>query len=510
MSAHTRPSRLTFGHLNLEQLEAREVPAVATWVGQNSNFTDARNWSTGSVPGPADSLVFSSVAPPGYGTGEQQQPPGSPPVPPVPPGNPNLDCVFPSGTEQFFARIEIKDGYAGTVRFPTNVKFGYYIQSAGSTWQAAGTAVTVTTGFDWTRGTINTNTVAPAYYNLAPFAVGSATPFEGGSVSLGSTITLQGDEVTQRGARLTLNDGTYNITHRQVSLHAMQFSLLEMTPGAPVPKPPKETDGEIKIKDNTTDNPEPTKKVIIDPKATAKIVTVGGRRGIPRVTMTGEKPLVENSGKFTIDGGAKLEFAPDQGEEGIGGGLTQKHADAVTQLACGSTIICQEKTEVFITKGRLELKDAPGTTQRDTAQDAITITSPKPGLTTLYIGHEAILTHDANDKGFVQLKVGGNFACLGVLNLVASRVAEKSDTVEVTHSVGFGGKPLTVDWYSETGNTMAAGKGWTMITSKNMGKVAKPIDPVPQMVTQTNPGNFGITLDWGLNGAKDEFKVKIK
>jgi hypothetical protein len=515
MSRNNRPPHQSFSRLSLEQLETREVPATFRWLGRNADFNDSINWQLTDSPATGDTRVFSGAALSGYYGGPGQSPPpppGSPPPPTLPPPNVHRSVSFPNVAGLEYLRIRIEDGYTGVVSFPQDIKFGFYVQSAGSTFQVPGTALTVTTNFEWTRGAININTTAPAFYNLAPLATGAATPFEGGSVSLGSTINLQGDAVTQRGARLALNDGTYNVTHRQVSLHAMQFSLLELTPGAPVPQALKETDGEIKIKDNTTDNPEPTKKVIIDPKATASIVTVGGRRGIPRMTMTGDKPLVENNGKFTIDKGAKLVFAPDDGQDGAGGGLYQNHEDAITELTSGSSVICGGETSVDIMKGRLELKDAPGTTQRDTEQDPIIIKKsgpvPRVGLT-LSISANSILTHDANNKGFVKLEVGGHFGCYGVLNLVASRVAEKSDTVVVSHEVFFGNKPMTVDWYSETGDTMAAGKGWTMISSENKGGAAKPIDSTPT-VTQTNPGNFGITLDTELNAAKDQFKVKIK
>ncbi len=430
---------------------------------------------------------------------------GSPPPTPTPQtaylGTVTLAGSFPIGTLQVDCGV-INQADAATLGLST--------PNAGT--------LTVTTALDWTGGTLNNTSVA-GFIDLAPGSISTAEPsFENpginGTVYLGSTITLRGEGVIQLGAQLTLNDGTYNMTNSQVSLHAMQFSLLAMTPGAPVPKPPKETDGEIKIKDNTTENPNPKAKVIIDPKAIASIVAVGGRQGIPRVTMTGEKPLVENNGKFTIDRAQKLEFAPDEGEDVAGGGLYQNHEDAITELTCGSTIICGAETSVDIRKGRLELKDAPGTTQRGDAQDPITITSPNPPRvgTTLSISAQSILTHTANDKGFIQLKVGGVFGCYGKLNLVASRLAEKSDTVEVTRSVSIGNKPLTIDWYSETGDTMAAGKGWTIITSTNTDMVADPItiEPTAPPVAQTNPGNFGITLETELNNAKDQFKVKIK
>jgi hypothetical protein len=51
-----RSSRRTC--LALEPLEDRAVPSTVTWIGRDGDWSVGANWSTGSVPGPADDVVI--------------------------------------------------------------------------------------------------------------------------------------------------------------------------------------------------------------------------------------------------------------------------------------------------------------------------------------------------------------------------------------------------------------------------------------------------------------------
>ncbi len=49
--------------LNLESLEDRALPSTVTWINPGSgNWDVPANWSTGSLPGPADDVVINTVA----------------------------------------------------------------------------------------------------------------------------------------------------------------------------------------------------------------------------------------------------------------------------------------------------------------------------------------------------------------------------------------------------------------------------------------------------------------
>ena len=72
----------------------------------------------------------------------------------------------------------------------------------------------------------------------------------GGTVRLGSTLTLLGNSTTQTGGSLELHDGSYTFTRSQVSLHGMVGSVLAMSLGAPVPK--AYTPGEITFESQDT------------------------------------------------------------------------------------------------------------------------------------------------------------------------------------------------------------------------------------------------------------------
>src|SRR5436190_1716771 len=50
--------------LQLEALEERLAPATATWTGNGTtnNWSQAANWSTNTVPGAADTVVFDSTS----------------------------------------------------------------------------------------------------------------------------------------------------------------------------------------------------------------------------------------------------------------------------------------------------------------------------------------------------------------------------------------------------------------------------------------------------------------
>lgn len=144
----------------------------------------------------------------------------------------NADCVIaiaagaggegggPSWSGSQFAGIHLLAAYEGTVELRRDVTVGTLDLAApdAAIWQNdpatvsqgdAGT-LTVTAALTWTAGTLNSGSV-PGTVELAAAATGTANP-NGGRVSIGSTLKLVGDVVTQAGSVMDFLNGTYNWT----------------------------------------------------------------------------------------------------------------------------------------------------------------------------------------------------------------------------------------------------------------------------------------------------------
>lgn len=463
----------------MERLEAREVPATAQWLGVvSTDFNTAQNWSTGAVPGPGDSLVFASTGPGGYGTGQQQQPPGSPPAPPVPPGNPNRDCVFPTEAEKFFPRIDIKEGYSGTVRFPVNIKFGYYLQSAGSTWQAAGTAVTVTTGFEWTRGAINPSGTDGSVVKLEPGAIGTITPVVtapllNGSVTLGSEIRLLGDGTTYGTSTLTMNNGVYDLVGG--FFNATRGSQLIL---APVPKFPSVPGDPSIFVDNKKVN-KPT--VRVGEGARGKVTSVGRSNSteVVEAKLAGDADQFQNRGDTRIESYTRLKIkntGPSFAKYFQDYDPAEGDAKPITRLQAGSEIVAENdgdrnKGFVHIEQGEFQVYGVPGLGDAN-QPDAVVSVPDKDKSPALYLAQVTKLTtHFFSD--FVKLKVDGDVVCLGDIFFRADRgTALNNDSLSATGAIVFGPRPLspsqlTVTWRNPGAALAAVDSQWKFLHSND-------------------------------------------
>ena len=196
MSHKDRPPRRTFGLLNLEALEAREVPALNVWQGATDSFATAGYWSDG-VPTSDDILVFTatpvSISRMGTVSGSNQS------------------LTFPSTANLSYAGIRLLNSYAGTVTFPANISFGEYTQNSGTTAQASGTTLSVTGTFGWVGGQINASSGNSATYKLLGVANGQIGE-DSTTLSLGSTLVLaSGATAVQAGTVTLLNDADVHV-----------------------------------------------------------------------------------------------------------------------------------------------------------------------------------------------------------------------------------------------------------------------------------------------------------
>ncbi|MCU0703885.1 MAG: hypothetical protein MUF18_07890 [Fimbriiglobus sp.] len=465
------------------------MPATWQWIGGNGVFTNSQNWlpltggggAPGGGPAASDTLVFAGTAPGSYG----------------PPPNPNADCLFPAVPDRFFARIEIRDGYSGTVRFPANVSFGTYLQSAGSTWQATGTAVTVTTGFDWTRGTINTNTGTPAAtFNLAAGATGSASPaftapFVSGTVSLGSTMVVKGEPALDgngnptgyRTGTLTVLSGTFRVVNGD-GFVAEEYSKINLQaktgPG-----------GEVRINGEKEDGGVDG-LVTVKPKAFAEVKTTGrtGDTDTAVVDVIIENKVrrsaqFKNLGKTWIHGYTNLKIQGDTLAAIPDGTYYQDHADAMTILVAGSSITTTGKGLVLIDQGKLNIHSVRN------ADNSVPFTQPvakiiaedaKKGLS---MAQGTILT--MSDVRYNTLDITGQFYTEGEVRLAISRTSTSSDQITATKEVTMDSQrsKLSVRWGdAAAGPPRDIGAKWDLIKSgvkigsiPTVARIAMPTDP---------------------------------
>jgi hypothetical protein len=230
MSRINRPPSRIFGRLNLEHLEARDVPAAYYWSPTTPQMltSQADNWLVGpgtpyapatEAPNSDDHLYFGWDV---EGDEDAYVGPASGAIP-VDPPPPTVDT---------FAGVHLLAGYTQRVTFLTSVRVGDFSIASGAIRQAdtqlipgglggappppgssgtqSVTSLTVTSEFGWTGGTINDGDLLGDLI-LAPGAVGVAEPTNAGTVTLGSDITLGGDEDTDTGSTLDFSPGTFNL-----------------------------------------------------------------------------------------------------------------------------------------------------------------------------------------------------------------------------------------------------------------------------------------------------------
>jgi hypothetical protein len=201
----------------VEPLEAREVPANLAWTNAMGNglSTTAGNWwnlDTGatatSAPAAGDSLFFD--------------------------GSVSNNSVYGligfglSETVADFASIQFVNNYSGTVNVAPDssggLSVGSFTLSSGAIAQPYfNTNLTVLSSFTWTGGTLNSSS------NLATVTLSGATgtfaPAGGGTVELGSDITLA------NGAEATMREGTVDMNKSGIQFITTTGSRFHIDPG---------------------------------------------------------------------------------------------------------------------------------------------------------------------------------------------------------------------------------------------------------------------------------------
>jgi hypothetical protein len=181
----------------VECLEAREVPAVITWLGGYSNmFGQPLNWDLGRVPQAGDDVIFGASAYQGISN-----------FGPAPPGGPGLP-----GSGGPYNSVQVLDGFGYTVTISMGFETNQLVLTGGGISQAANQHQTnrdihVLESFDWTGGGVLNSSSDHANVRILGGATATITPPAVGELITGSTLSF---EVNAQGvgAQGTIEPGT--------------------------------------------------------------------------------------------------------------------------------------------------------------------------------------------------------------------------------------------------------------------------------------------------------------
>jgi hypothetical protein len=138
----------------------------------------------------------------------------------------NADATIPAGAQ--FAELHFVNNYSGRVTLAGTLTVGKLeMASAGAKLDqpAAGRDITVTSQFVWTGGTLNSTTNLSTVTVTGSTATALIAPTSGGTVSLGSNISLSD------GAVATLREGTITATNSGLTFTINANSGMAADPG---------------------------------------------------------------------------------------------------------------------------------------------------------------------------------------------------------------------------------------------------------------------------------------
>jgi putative sterol carrier protein len=423
------------------------VPAAYYWSPTNGLGTgQPENWLTGPgiphathtyPPNGDDHLYFG----PGWSGGNSDAY--------IRPSEGGVPLEFPPPvTELNFAGVHLLVGYTQRVTNQTgDLLVGTFNMHGGSLRQADSelmdrtdppaewpidweegpgvTALTVRDWFSWTAGTINDGDLA-GELNLAPGATGQAEPLDGGTVGLGSTLTLQGDEPTETGSTLSMIGGTFEVRNAS-SIVAAAFSTLLLQPNK------KPTDPPTAIHKITVDDKDFTPKangvIDIKPKSLAIVAPTVAVDGQAVLELKGEEAKFTNNGTTKIKQQTELKFTDLKEPQDC---YYQNDKDAVTDLEGGSSITSNKKTAVDIVKGELKITHSVLNGEVKVAK----MTFAPSVAAMLKIRKDATLR--MSDSTDARLEIdGGDLSIYGTLSVAINPRGEQASHIKVSEGLNF-------------------------------------------------------------------------
>jgi hypothetical protein len=348
--------------------------------------------------------------------------------------------------------MRLQGGYTGSVEVARDLQVnilqvhsGYLAQRYATDLYTSGNThagdFTVSGDFLWTgggiqygpRAPVHNGEIVPGKFNLAATATGLAEPTNGGTVQLGSTVTLLGNESTETGSTLSMIGGKFDVYRGQFVVAAFSHLFLISKMADP-----------LKATVTITDKGGTQTPAMLDVNAngTATVTTdrEPGAADTPgEKTFVGKRVggIVTNHGKVDINSRSVLILADAGGA--LGGGVyqqqTQPHNPSApanpaptTRLETDSEIRCLgELSSITFTTGTLEVPRR--------------IVGGDPAA-----GDEAVLTAEVvwlkeaasttmPGTWYNRLKIVGDFMYDGEFRTAISRTSTKCDHIVATGEV---------------------------------------------------------------------------
>ncbi len=165
--------------LGIDELEARLLLTTITWDGggTTSNWSDAANWSTNTVPTSADNVVFDGTS---------------------------AKNVVVNSTTRTVQNMLISGSYTGTISLSANLNVTGNLDQSGGTLNAGSRALSITGNTNLTGGTF---VASSATTTLSGNVIVAGASFNANN----GTIMLSGGDKTVNASGVSFNHVTFNL-----------------------------------------------------------------------------------------------------------------------------------------------------------------------------------------------------------------------------------------------------------------------------------------------------------
>jgi Calx-beta domain len=291
-------------------------------TGYSTDWGTAANWSTNSLPTSTDEVHFDSA-------------------------HSNVSCTnFGSGaSSRMFAGLHLGTGYSGTVTLAVPVTVSTFEQTSGTLNEPSGTYgsdLTVTKAMTWTGGTLNSTSHLATVTITGSTAVALFAPTSGGTVSLGSNITLDD------GANAAMKAGTIDLTNDSAEFTVSTNCLFGVDPGAGLLSAIGKATGLFSISNQANAEMEIRSGVF---QAKGKITNAGSFRVLAEAVVmvkgvaATDLAYRQTGGGTYLHGGSSFFTATGKQVKIEGGILATVSSDGFTTGGC-STLISTDKLEI--------------------------------------------------------------------------------------------------------------------------------------------------------------------
>jgi hypothetical protein len=408
-------------------------------------------------------------------------------------------------------------GYGtGTVHLQQSSSVSYYMMHGGNLDQvpvSGGTnEVTVYNLLNWTKGTINTNSV-PGKLTIHEGASGWIEPLNGGEVATNNTLTIDGDEENEIGGNVTQAGGTLSFVSAGRQLLVKSFAHFTMTcaipasppPGAP-PVPPAPVSPPMATVNYTTNINAQTDNIIVSENG---VITVSRPDNTDTPTSTG----TINGSVFSEGSLVLQKFTSLQMTKSLNNNYTYRQDGALASTVLAQGAILESTSEKMIFgKGRLlgyfTVVDQESVIKVPDTKQVYFTNELNIRISMTYMDYSSI---SPSVFKIGDLKIDGNLVWQ---NATFHTFGEKKnnvingDRIKVTGYTNFESTPIVKVYWSSL-NMLAINDEWVYFTTAVFDE-AQTTKPTVQLGGQwqsfTNPDN--ITFTDVVKNSKRTYTIK--